>query len=218
MRLFPIPIMLKRTRTMKRRHLIYQFKISLREIAPPIWRRIQVPSTYSFWDLHIAIQDAMGWLDYHLHVFRLKRPRAKTISQIGIPPDDYFEGQSEVLLGWEEFIADYFDEPGKVADYEYDFGDAWEHEILFEGILLREKGKKYPVCLAGERACPPEDCGGVHGYQDFIEIMNDPLHQEHQRMIDWCRKKFDSESFSLGAVRFDNPKKRWEYAFIEAPA
>lgn len=203
---------------MKRKYLVYQFKISLRDITPPIWRRVQVPSTYSFWDLHVAIQDVIGWLDYHLHVFRLKRPRAKKIFEIGIPPHDYFEDEPEVLPGWEEFIADYFDEPGKLADYEYDFGDCWEHEILFEGILLREKGKKYPACLAGERACPPEDCGGVHGYQDFVEIMKNPLHQEHQRMVEWCGKKFDSEAFSHSEVRFDNPKKRWEYAFIEAPA
>ena len=74
------------------------------------------------------------------------------------------------------------------------------------------------MCLAGERACPPEDCGGVHGYQDFVEIMKNPLHQEHQGMVEWCGKKFDSEAFSYSDVRFDNPKKRWEHAFIEAPA
>ena len=83
---------------------------------------------------------------------------------------------------------------------------------------MKEKGKKYPWCLAGERACPPEDCGGVNGYQDFLEIMNNPLHQEHQKMMEWYGKKFDSEAFNSEDVRFDNPKKRWEYAFIEAPA
>jgi hypothetical protein len=110
---------------MKWQNLVFQFKISLQEITPTIWRRIQVPAKYSFWDFHVAIQDSMGWFDYH---------------------------------------SDYFFEPGMTVTYEYDIGDGWLHEILFEGILLKDKAVKYPWFIDGQRACPPEDCGGAWGY------------------------------------------------------
>ena len=130
-------------------HLIYQFKVSLEEIEPTIWRRIQVPARYSFWDLHVALQDAMGWLDYHLHAFRVRRPHQRKMIEIGIPDDG--EGDIDVLPGWTIPIRDIFTEPGQTAFYLYDFGDSWKHEVLLEGILLKEKGGKYPRCLAGER-------------------------------------------------------------------
>ena len=136
-----------------KKNIVCQFRVELTEIEPLIWRRIQVPATYSFWDLHVAIQDSMGWLDYHLHVFRLRLPRRKKVMGIGIPDD---EGVGEVTLpGWEIPITEYFTEPGKSALYEYDFGDGWGHRVLLEGILLKETGVRYPKCIAGERACPP---------------------------------------------------------------
>lgn len=127
---------------MRERANVYQFKLLLLEVAPPIWRSIQAPETYSFWDLHVALQDSMGWLDYHLHLFRVPKPVTGEVVQIGIPDDDAFEGDEPILPGWKIPIADYFPRPGVVAQYDYDFGDGWEHELTLEAILPRRPGKK----------------------------------------------------------------------------
>jgi len=194
---------------------VYQFKIQLKEISPLIWRRILVPENYSFWDLHVAIQDSMGWLDYHLHLFRIRRKHAHSITLIGIPDEDRFEDDPEITAGWEVSISDFFYDVGTTFDYEYDFGDSWEHEIIHEGILLKEKGTKYPVCIGAARACPPEDCGGVPGYYRMLDIISDPNHEEYEEMITWLGKKYDPEQFVSSEVKFDNPKKRWRQAFSE---
>jgi len=197
--------------------LAYQFKITLGEILPPIWRRIQVPAKYSFWDLHVALQDSIGWLDYHLHMFRFRKPHKKAVVEIGIPGDEMDDHIT--LPGWEISIGDYFTEPGNVALYEYDFGDIWEHELLLEGIQLKEEGAKYPRCIAGERACPPEDCGGVPGYYRLLEILSNPKHDEYMQTIDWLKGHAKSyypyrpDEFEPEKVHFDNPKKRWKIAF-----
>jgi len=201
---------------MKLQNLVFQFKITLQYIDPPIWRRIQIPAKYSFWDLHVAIQDAMGWFDCHLHAFRFKRPHGKKMIEIGVPIDEAYE--LDIISGWEEYIADHCVEPGKIMDYEYDFGDSWHHEILFEGILLKEKGVKYPICLDGERACPPEDCGGVPGYYNLLEILQNPDDEEYEDTMEWLSEwygRYDPEAFDAKKIKFDNPKKRWKIAFSE---
>jgi len=192
---------------------IYQFKIQLAEIDPPIWRRFIVPEEYNFWDLHVAIQDAMGWWDSHLHLFRIRGKHKHSITEIGIPDEDRFEDDPEIIAGWENPIIRYFNSIGVTAEYLYDFGDHWNHDILLEGILLKEKGVKYPKCIDGARACPPEDCGGVPGYFNFIEIMLDPSHEEYDDMITWFGGKYDPEFFKPEKIKFDNPKKRWNKAF-----
>lgn len=121
---------------------VFQFKITIKEITPIIWRRIVVPESYSFWDLHVAIQDALGWLDYHLHVFKMRRKHSSEATEIGIPNEDRFEDEPEILAGWDIPIADYFYDVGVTADYDYDFGDDWQHEIVLEGILLEGKGSE----------------------------------------------------------------------------
>ena len=99
---------------------VYQFKITLKDTKPPVWRRIQVPETYTFWDLHIAIQDVMGWLDYHLHEFELINPRTGLNVEIGFPDDEFGK---KILAGWSQKIADYFNMENSMANYVYDFGD-----------------------------------------------------------------------------------------------
>lgn len=199
---------------------VYQFRIELQEIEPPIWRRIQVPTRYNFWDLHVALQDAMGWLDYHLHVFRLRLPGKKKATAIGIPDE---EGYGEVILpGWEVPITEYFTEPGKSALYEYDFGDGWSHTVLLEEILLKNKRVRYPRCIAGERACPPEDCGGVPGYYELLEVLGNPRHPEYRDHIAWLKGHaknyypYDPEKFDPKRVKFWDPKERWRRAFSGA--
>ena len=186
---------------------IYQFKITLEDIKPAIWRRIQVPEVYSFWDLHIAIQDAMGWLDYHLHQFKIFNPKTGKKDLIGIPIDDEWDDIS-VLPGWKTLISSYFSSSNKKATYEYDFGDSWEHKISFEKILPLNSAVKYPNCIAGERSCPPEDCGGVWGYESLLEIMNDPAHEEYAERMEWVGDNFDPENFNPDSVKFDDPKQR----------
>ena len=147
---------------------IYQFKVTLKGIKPSIWRKIQVPETYTFWDLHVAIQDVMGWQDYHLHEFEVIKPSSGRKVMIGFPDEEFGR---DVLPGWKQKIADYFSIENPSAEYIYDFGDNWRHEIRLEKILPREKGVKYPLCIDGKRACPPEDCGGTSGYENFLKIL-----------------------------------------------
>ncbi len=197
---------------MTKQQKVFQFKISLEYISPKVWRRIIVPANYSFWDLHVAIQDAMGWDDTHLHEFILPHPETGERVSIGIPNDFDDYGDIEMRAGWEEKISDYLNE-GDRFPYIYDFGDNWEHDVLFEKILPREKGARYPQCIAGKRACPPEDCGGVYGYVELLEILGDPKHEEYEEMRMWAGKSYDPEAFDPAKVVFMNPKKRLEGLF-----
>jgi len=196
----------------KKFNQVYQFKITLKELEPLIWRQIQIPETYSFWDLHVAIQDVMSWLDYHLHLFTIHNPLIGRKVKIGIPDDEFPE---DALAGWNQKIADYFSMKNNTADYLYDFGDDWEHTVVLEKILPRETGIKYPVCIAGEKACPPEDCGGTDGYFDFLEAVKNPFHEQHKDMLRWAGGKFDPDCFNPAKVKFDNPAKRFKIAFEE---
>jgi hypothetical protein len=192
---------------------LYQFKITLQDITPLIWRRIQVPETYSFWDFHVAIQDAMGWNDSHLHNFTLTDPKNGKQVRIEIPAEVYGECSEGALADWAEFIADYFTPANPQATYEYDFGDGWGHDIVFEGIFPKVPRRLYPKCLEGERNCPPEDCGGVMGYAELVEAMKNPRHPRRQEFIEWLGCKYDPERFNPDRVRFDNPRLRYEMAF-----
>ena len=188
---------------------VYQFKIALMYIKPSIWRRIQVPENYSFWDLHVAIQDAMGWYDSHLHQFTMTDPKAGMTAEIGIPDEDGFsEG---ILAGWKNSIAKYFSSQNSQARYEYDFGDGWGHIITLEKILPRDENVSYPICIDGKRACPPEDCGGFSGYEDLLEIIKNPDHEEYEEWMEWLGGEYDPEAFDPQNIDFDDPKQRLEF-------
>jgi hypothetical protein len=190
--------------------------VELIGISPPVWREILVPARYSFWDLHVAIQDAMGWLDYHLHEFRIRGSSRDDTLLIGIPSDDVWDDAPVVLPGWDIQVIDILSERGDGAEYEYDFGDGWIHEITLLGVEPREKGQRYPLCIAGERACPPEDCGGIPGYESLLEVLFDPSHPEHESLSQWIPQGWGPELFKPEKVRFDNPLKRWKKAFSAA--
>ncbi|MBF0557120.1 MAG: plasmid pRiA4b ORF-3 family protein [Nitrospirae bacterium] len=111
---------------------IYQFKITLQGIKPPVWRRIQVPEVYTFWDLHVAIQDAMGWWDSHLHEFKIINPETMESEEIGIPVEDNYDDDFEILAGWQKMISDYYTIENKKSEYIYDFGDDWIHIVVLE--------------------------------------------------------------------------------------
>jgi len=190
---------------------VFQFKITLKGIRPPIWRRIQIPETYTFWDLHVAIQDAMGWFDSHLHRFEILNPSTGMEEEIGIP-DEEFEWDTVTLPGWKQKMADYFSMNNTKSEYVYDFGDNWEHIVKLEKILPRQEGIPYPKCTDGKRACPPEDCGGSWGYEDFLKAITNPKHREHKEMLDWVGGSFDPEHFDIKEVVFENPAQRLKYA------
>jgi hypothetical protein len=154
-----------------------QLKITLNHTKPPVWRRILVPDQFSFHQLHLAIQAAMGWHNSHLYAFR----HSEENKYIGIPyPDlDY----ADVVDAREIKVKSNLSQPNQTIIYEYDFGDSWEHTILLEDIT---DGKlPYPVALAGKGACPPEDCGGIPGYHEFLKALMDPEHPEYYEYKTW---------------------------------
>jgi hypothetical protein len=169
---------------------LYQFKITLKDFKPQIWRRIQVKDC-TLDKLHEHIQTAMGWTNSHLHHFKI---------------DDQLYGDPMLVeenfeeMDYEDSTAMKLSEvvpkSGKRFrfEYEYDFGDGWEHEVLFEGCLRAEKGTRYPLCLEGERACPPEDVGGVWGYQEYLEAIADPECERHDELLEWSGP-FDPQVF-----------------------
>ena len=182
---------------------VYQFHIALKKMKPAIWRRIQVPETYSFWDLHVAIQDAMGWQDYHLHSFRLYDAATRQLVVLGLPDDAFPDNPTRP--DWKAKITDYFTFDNPAGEYEYDFGDSWLHVVKLEKILPVESGVGYPRCMEGERACPPEDCGGVPGYRHLVKVISKPKHKEHKEMLSWVGGRYDPAHFDLQAIKFSNP-------------
>src|SRR5262245_56392125 len=190
---------------------VLRFTITLEETEPPTWRRIEIPATYDFWGLHVAIQDAMGWLDYHLHEFELLDPSTGKVVRVGIPDDD-FPDERPTTPGWALSVAPYFVEQGATARYLYDFGDDWVHRVTFEGRTPRMPNTAYPLCAGGARRCPPEDCGGLPGFEEFLAAIADPQHDEHEAMLTWVGGEYDPDEFDPARVRFDDPKKRLRMA------
>ena len=181
---------------------IYQFKLSMKGIIPQIWRRIQVPENYTFLDLHRAIRVAMSWEDYHLHEFEVRNPELGALEKIGTEDEDH-ENFCELFVPEDEArISKYFTLENKDALYRYDFGDNWEVKIRLEKILSRKEGVKYPVCTAGKRAAVPEDSGGIWGYENMLEILKDPEHEEYEDTVEWLGEDFDPEYFDPKDVAF----------------
>ena len=174
---------------------IFQFKITLLESQPPIWRRIQVEDC-TLDKLHEHIQTAMGWTNSHLHQFEI------TDQRYGDP--DLLEEDFEEF----GYINSTHTKISQILPkdrtrfrfiYEYDFGDDWLHEVLFEGCPKPQPRKKYPLCLEGERACPPEDVGGIGGYAEFLEALADPQHEEHAAFLQWSGP-FNPDEFDAQAA------------------
>jgi hypothetical protein len=170
---------------------LYQFRITLKDSHPPIWRRIQVKDN-TLDKLHEHIQTAMGWTNSHLHHFRIGQQLYgdPLLMQENFEEMKYEDSTATKLSAILPKSGQRF-----AFEYEYDFGDGWRHEVLFEGCLRAERGKRYPVCVEGERACPQEDVGGVWGYQAFLEAITDPEHEDHDGLLEWAGGSFDPEAF-----------------------
>lgn len=175
----------------KGRAAVFQFKITLLGVKPPIWRRIQVQDG-TLDDLHDHIQMAMGWTNSHLHQFEIQ-------GQVYGDPELLDDGFGPLKFGDSKMtrLSAVLPRTSKrfVFRYIYDFGDSWEHEILFEGEIPFDAKARYPRCISGKRACPPEDCGGIWGYGDLLEILSNPDHEEHRERLRWMGGPFDPEAF-----------------------
>ena len=170
---------------------IYQLKITLDNIRPPIWRRVLVPANMMLSELHDIVQAAMGWTDSHMHAFE---QGGISYGPRGLGFDDDMENEDRVRLS-RVLPA----EKSKFR-YEYDFGDSWRHTVVLEKILPAESGKGYPVCITGKRRCPPEDCGGPWGYAGLLEAISDPENEEHEDTLEWLGNDFDPEAFDMDSV------------------
>jgi hypothetical protein len=169
----------------------YQLKITLRGSRPPIWRRFVVPDTITLPELREVIQIVMGWTDSHLHEFVVGRV------SYGVPDPEFPSGpRNEARVRINRLL----DKEKQKLMYLYDFGDGWEHVVELEKIIIGDKASSKPICITGKRACPPEDCGGIYGYYDFLEAIKDSDHPEHDNMIEWWGGDFDPEFFDMEEV------------------
>ena len=182
---------------------ILELDIILRDSKPKIWRRVLVPDNMTFLELHYIIQFAMGWTNSHLHQFVV----GNYDRRIGIPYEDDFE---EMEDGREVKINSLLNAPKDKILYEYDFGDSWAHLIEVRQVHEPEPGKKYPVLTGGAMACPPEDCGGIWGYQDLVKELKKKNSREYEELLEWLGGEFDPEAFDINETNkefFKNFKK-----------
>jgi len=181
---------------------ILQLKITLNDMHPPIWRRIQVPADDTFLNLHAAIQDSFGWEDYHLHQFIFGNRYEEPVCIGPQDPEDW--GFEDPKMREKEIrLCDWFQQEGRTCTYEYDFGDSWEHTVVLEKILPAKQNTMYPRCIAGKRACPPEDAGGIPGYMEKLEILKHPRSKYYKEIREWMGD-FDPEYFDLSGVTFQD--------------
>lgn len=170
---------------------IYQLKVALKGIKPPVWRRVLVPGKITLLKLHKILQVVMGWTDSHLHRFIINGV------SYGEPDEEFgLDFRSERKTRLNEVVLS----EGDKFDYEYDFGDSWFHAIHVEKILPSEEQFRYPVCLGGERACAPEDCGGIGGYAELLEIIMNPQHPDYEERLEWVGEDFEPKKFDLNEV------------------
>jgi len=185
---------------------IYHLKVSLEGIEPLIWRRLQVPGSAKLGWLHAVIQVAMGWTNSHLHQFSTGKRLYSDLS-FGL---DEFEDDPPVLDENETAVRDIAPRVKSAFVYEYDFGDSWDHRITVEKILDADPAEgKFAQCLDGERACPPEDCGGVWGYEDLLKIIRDPKHEGYESMMEWLGGKFNPEAFDRDKINKYLRRLKW---------
>ena len=171
---------------------VYDLTVDLLQITPRVWRRVLVPEWITLAQLHQVVQIAMGWTDSHLHQFVIAGAR------YGIPDDDWPEV---------EFIDDRLAVLGSCVGssvrefvYEYDFGDGWTHSVRVEATPPMDDLHRYPLCVDGANACPPEDIGGTQGYEAFLQAIRTPSHRDHGEMLRWCGGAFDPKGFDLNSV------------------
>lgn len=202
---------------------LYTIKIELVGSEPLIWRKMIVPSDMTFFALHIAIQDSLGWTDSHLHQFHTKTPygrdRDYAIITFPYPDSEEFGDKIKTKDERSEEVSQWLKKVNDFIYYEYDFGDGWIHKITLEKVEPFKAGR-YPKLLDGKNACPPEDCGGLGGYGHLLDVLSNPKNEEYEDMCDWLEiekgSQFDPIKFNPARVAFSDPKKelrRYEKGF-----
>ena len=168
----------------------YQLKITLKWTKPPIWRRVIVRGNTKLNLLHDVIQSVMGWMNCHLHQFKAGG------RFYGVPDPDYQDMGTEMLNERRYTVSD-LAEIAKTFTYDYDFGDSWEHQVKIEKVLPPDPDFKHPICVAGDKACPPEDCGGIPGYYRLLEALANPRRPEHEELKSWIGGQWNADHFNL---------------------
>ena len=171
-----------------------QIRVTLAEIDPPVWRRLVVPWTWHLGDLHLVIQAAFNWWDYHLHEYRIGGLR---YGDLNMGDDGGFAHDARLFEETEVRLCDFGREPGIAFTYVYDFGDDWCHIVELEQLVTLDVTPRFAACVGGARARPPEDVGGVSGYEGFLRIMADPADPEYSDTKRWCGNHFDPSWFDL---------------------
>lgn len=169
---------------------VYRFRITLQDTDPGIWRRIETKDV-TLGELHELIQTAMGWTNSHLHQFEIAGSRY-TDPRFMMDDLDDFGAIDYSGVRISGLISEHG--PKLRMGYEYDFGDGWQHEIVLEEVMQSVPGIRYPCCIDGERACPPEDVGGVYGFAHYVEAITNPGHSEHDEFLEWS-DPFDPAKF-----------------------
>jgi hypothetical protein len=175
-----------------------QIHVSLDEIEPLIWRRLVLPSHWTLEQLHLAIQAAFNWWNYHLYEFRIGGFR---YGDVELLTEDASYDDPRVFDFREVRLCDF--DCGAIFSYLYDFGDGWRHSVVIEDFKALDVTPRHGICIDGARARPPESVGGVPGYERFLEIMSDREDPEHPETKRWCGGHFDSEWFDLDVVDKD---------------
>jgi hypothetical protein len=170
---------------------VLQVRITLEDVAdPPVWRRVLIPSAYSLDRVHSVIQATMGWENSHLHAFRLRK-----VSYAAPHPDDEVGHLDETQFRFGDVVAG-----ADRIGYEYDFGDGWEHALVIEARTVAQADTTYPACIAGEGACPPEDCGGSYGFAELKAVLAGPPSAERDELAQWAGGDYDPGRFDLSAA------------------
>jgi hypothetical protein len=169
---------------------LHHIKVTLSGIKPPVWRLMLLSPEITLGMLHRILQAVIGWEDAHMHRFVQD---GRKYSDLRFELDDILD-ERKVLLG--SLLA----EPGSRLVYEYDFGDNWQHELLCEEFVELDVQAPYAICTDGARACPPEDCGGPHLYDDLLRVLKNPKHRDYKEMKDWVGGSFDPEAFNIEAI------------------
>ncbi len=170
---------------------VFQLKVTLEGIRPPIWRTLQVRAGMTLAEFHDLLQVAFYWWDYHLHEFTAGG------HEYGVEDPEWPRGVRDERA---YTIGSILKKTKDTMMYEYDFGDGWRHKIVLEKIFEPDPTTKYPRCIKGKRSAPPEDCGGIGGYMNLLAVLGDPEHEEHAEYLEWVDDSFDPEAFSLEEI------------------